>query len=277
MLQLERTIGSSGTSIGTHLMLESLFGDTLTLYDKEREFKKVNPNLYSVHVYNLYTVVRNILHSVTDIQNRTKLLTNKSFVKLLKLELSNIAKLYKKTTCRPALFYPDYTNVYKGYNLGKDTAITKVYEEHLNIKSILNKVSNSDTIESINSGKGYKLPTLEGKILLTTNIAVDLFNHNRNIDLIESNTGVVKSKYSFNSKYHTVGKNDLSNLPFIEEIYYILGDKTIVIPTKLSTRRELLELAIKKNWTPMTTRDKVLNDIKTNICLLYTSDAATIA
>lgn len=36
----DRTLGSSGLSIETHLSLETLFSDQMLIYDNKREFKK---------------------------------------------------------------------------------------------------------------------------------------------------------------------------------------------------------------------------------------------
>jgi len=93
------------------------------------------------------------------------------------------------------------------------------------------------------------------KTLITTSFLLD--NQIYGIcDLLESHTGVLKSKYKWNTKYHPVGKQDLSHLPYNKYIHKILGDKTYVIPTKLSERTALLELSAKWNIRTTDTRVK---------------------
>lgn len=258
----DRTMGSSATSIGTHLALETIFTKKIKLYDEAREFTPVDINKYDHHVYNLYTIVRNIVNSVTTTKVKEDILLDKNFIKVLKLELANIAKYYKNCNCKPHLLYPDYTKIYKGYNTGKETGDTVNYREHNMIRAILDKLDHKEKIVSINDGKGYKIPnTVTGNILITTNLPVDLFNNKGRVDLLESHTGKVRNKYMFNSKYHSVGKEDLSHLPFVEDLLYLLGDKTIVVPMGIKVRRSVLELSKTMKWKATTTREKVMNDI----------------
>lgn len=268
-----RTVGETGISIGTHLMLESLFHkNMLELYDKDREFEKLDPSKFDYHVYNIFTIIRNIVNSVTETRVVEDILQHKDFITVLKIELKLLSDMYKSIRCKPRLFYPDYDKIYKKYNMGKETAITKVYTEHMMFKSILDKLEREEKIVSINNNKGYTFPPFpkeqgqkdNPRIIITTNIPVDLFNLNSKIELLESHTGKLKSVSEFNSKYHPIGQQDLSHLPWVEEILYILGDKTIVLPMKLNIRRELLQLSKDFNWTVKTTREKVLSNLKTH-------------
>ena len=60
----ERTIGSSGISVGTHLMFEAIEEfSSIKLFDDSREITKVSLNNYKAHVFNIYTVIRNIVNS----------------------------------------------------------------------------------------------------------------------------------------------------------------------------------------------------------------------
>ena len=59
----ERVIGSTGISIGTHLMLESLFTKDIDHFDKERVIpNELDINKYSYHIYNVITIARNIIN-----------------------------------------------------------------------------------------------------------------------------------------------------------------------------------------------------------------------
>lgn len=257
----DMTIGSTGTSVGTHLALEAIFFKEIKeKFDPERKIQPVKINEYKYHIWNIYTIVRNLLQAIQH-KNKAEVLMDKHFAKVLAREVENIASMYMfDTECQPLLFFPNYGMIYKGMNKNKKDGFTKVYEEHMMVKDILTKFKSSGMLKSTNDGKGYRLPKLEGKVLLTSNLAVDLCNTTP-VDLLESHTGVVKKKYEWGTKYHSLGENKLGNIPFLERLLYILGDKTIIKPMNIIIRRDIVNLASTCEWTGRTTKEKVNYDI----------------
>lgn len=256
----DRTISSFPLSIGTGLALESIFDNTIERYDKDREIpNKVKIDNYKYHFFNLYTLSRNIL-SATNIKDKLSLLDNKHFIRILLEELDVIDSLYENTKCSPVYYIPDYNKVYIRFNKGKDDKFTKPYIE---LVSILAKLKSSKIKKDNVIYIDYKLPKTKEKSLITTSIASDLLSDISDLELLESHTGKLKGKWEWNSKLHGIGSNDISSLPFIEEILFLLGDKILVKPTKLSIRLELLKISKDKNWSIRTTSSKVRNDIKT--------------
>lgn len=257
-----RDIGSTGTSIGTHLMLESLFSYNYELYDKERIFKPIDPSKYDYHVYNIFTIIRNILGSYPDVKDKREVLLSKKFASILALEIEHMTNCYihSGTKLKPLLFYPDYKKIYKEYNKNKEVTDTVPKTMHLLVEGYLNALSKTTTIASVNKKGTYKLPKIEGTGLITTHIPCDLFNNN-NIFLLESHTGVLKSSTEYNSKYHSIGKQPLSHLPWHEELLYMLGDHLFITPLHLTIRRKLYEVSIKNHWNVKTSRSKVRGDI----------------
>lgn len=257
-----RDLGSTGTSIGTHLMLESLFSYNYELYDKERIFKTIDPSKYDYHIYNIFTIVRNILTSYPEIKNKQEILLNKDFGSVLAMEMENLTSVYMHsgTKLKPLLFYPDYKKVYKEYNKGKiiNDTVPKQLQSMMDI--YLTSLRKSTNIGTINKPGTYKLPKIEGNCLFTTHIACDLFNPNK-YSLLESHTGILKSVSEYNSKYHSIGKNSLSHLPWCEELLYMLGDHIFITPLNLILRRKLYEISIKNNWTVKTSVSKVRANI----------------
>lgn len=255
------TVGSTRTSVGTHLALESLFFKVIEeKFDPEREIPKANVDHYTQHVWNIYTIVRNVLHAIPH-KEKIDILRDPYFPRLLANEVSAIASMYLfETECKPILFFPDYSKIYRGMNMNKKDGYTKVFEEHMLVKEALTTLKKSGKLKSINDGKGYKLPSMEGRTLITTNISVDLLNKG-SIELLESHTGAVKKKHEFNSKYHRLGEDKLENIPFQENLLYILGDKSIIKPMGVPIRREILRVAGEKQWTSRTTKEKVWADI----------------
>ena len=88
----------------------------------------------------------------------------------------------------------------------------------------------------------------------------DLLSHKRfhQLDLLESNTGKLKKKHAWNSKYYPVGKADMSHLPFMKMLLMVFGDRPLIHPSIFKLRDSILQTSVKRGWTPVTTRDKVI-------------------
>ena len=146
------------------------------------------------------------------------------------------------------------------FNKHKVSEFTKPMVELLAVRDYLKNYTPDGLINTITGG--FNIPRMEGNILLTTHLTVDLLNQHNKITLLESNTGKVKSKYEWYTKYHPIGKRDLDTIPMVEEVLYILGDHNMVIPAPLTTRLELYQVAIDRRWTSKTTREKIVADLR---------------
>lgn len=254
--------GTTYTSVGTHLVLETLFPDVITKkdrFDPERKIPKVDITEYSYHVWNIYTIVRNLLSAI-PYKNKVDIIRDKEFGAVLADEVTAIGDMYFLNDIEPILFFPNYGDLYRGMNVNKTSAFTKVYEEHMLVKDVLKKLKSSKLLNPYSNGDSFRLPRLKGKILITTHLAIDLLNR-ADLYLLESHTGVLKTKDRFNTKYHQLGDDKMATMPFTEKLLHILGDKTIVKPHKLEIRRDLVSVANRSKWTPRTTPDKIGHDI----------------
>ena len=271
-----RTTGATGISIGSHLALESFFFNKLEIYDKERKFDKLKGEDYDVHVWNIFTIIRNILNACEE-KDKSLIFQDPTLPQLIIDELGAIGKLYADTKCKPYLFYPDYTKLMKAWNKDKEPIVTNPMKENMNISNLLaelkkNKLIQEDNIPLANNKRDHKLPELglKGKkVIITTHIAVDLFNSCVTA-LLESHTGKLKKENEYNTKYHSIGKNDLTMLPWIQELYYILGDHNLIVGVKnILIRKKILELAKRFNWTPSTSKVKVMVNLSTSEANMY--------
>lgn len=267
----ERTVGSSGISIGTHLMFEAVEEfSNIKLYDENREITKVSLNNYKAHIFNIYTVIRNIINSYDKVDDITDILKHKSMLDVLIDEINNIMLVYMDTTCKLIFWCPDYTELYKSLNNGKHDNTNVTYHKHLAIRDFLN--ATKEQLKNTVIYTGYKLPHIEGEVLITTNMVVDLLNDS-NLTLMETHTSVIKTKSMFNTKYKKFGNNDISNLPFIEDILYFMGDDVFILTAPVNVKRELLAIAKANNWTTRTTKSKIISDLnKGTLCKPYYSN-----
>jgi hypothetical protein len=260
----EMVIGGFGCSIGTDIMLESLFTPTGSRIDKDRKVPNdIRIDNFEKHYFNIYTIARNCLHAHTDNATRSAIVNDSTLMDIVINEINIIASLYSDTKCKPVLFAPGkaYDVVMKKMNIENHTMNNKLlvlmnYVNHF-IKSKKYDIA-MDVVANT-----YKLPPSSKNTLITTHISVDLLNINKviNLALLESHTGKYKDKKLFYTKYHKLGTNTLTIFPYIEELVYILGERTIVLPKKLKLRRKLYNLAIEKKWTQYTGRIKILADM----------------
>ena len=256
----EKETSSFPVAIGTGLALESMFDPVIDPYDPDREIpNKIELKDYKYHIWNIYTIIRNLLHSV-DEKDKISLITDKNFTKELNQEIDTLINLYNNTDLTVVIFIPDYDKVMDSFNKHKVSEFTKPMVELLAVRDYLKNYTPDGLINTITGG--FNIPRMEGNILLTTHLTVDLLNQHSKITLLESNTGKVKSKYEWYTKYHPIGKRDLDTIPMVEEVLYILGDHNMVIPAPLTTRLELYQVAIDRRWTSKTTREKIVADLR---------------
>ncbi len=81
------------------------------------------------------------------------------------------------------------------------------------------------------------------------------------LDLLESHTGVLKTRKEFNTKYYDYKKLELENMPFQRKLLAIFGDHVLFKPYPLKIRQVFIDVARKSKWTPITSEYKVDNDI----------------
>lgn len=259
-----RVMSSFGVSIGTGLMLESLFEPTYERYDKDREIpNKIKIDNYNIHLINLHMVIRNIISASGNHKEYHIYFKNDTLFKIALEELDNIQYLYSNSDCIPILFVPNYSNIRKSLNYEKNVPYN---DFEFGIDTYINKMlSNYKDVLTIPLIETYKIPSEfnNQKVLISTSYPVDLLNIDKvkSMDLLESHTGKLKKPDLWYTKYHKFGKNDLSHLPFNELLLYIFGDGKMIMSLPVKMKRLLLELSIKEKWTPKTGLLKMKNDI----------------
>ena len=90
-----------------------------------------------------------------------------------------------------------------------------------------------------------------------THYAYDLLSNKdfKTLDLLESHTGVLKSKALWYTKFSD--HKDSVRIPFNELFLQVFGDSTIFHPHDRKLRLEILAIADKYNWSFATTKDRI--------------------
>lgn len=144
--------------------------------------------------------------------------------------------------------------IHKGVNTDKQKRYLEL-EQHVAFYSI----------EKFNTIKKFdvKFKGTFPKALIITHVSVDLLWKScfESLVLLESHTGTFKKFDEWNSKL-TNGKN----MPFMPFNYFtiqVYGDNGLYFsPFTHGMKNTVTELATSRRWTPITSRDKIIADIK---------------
>lgn len=265
MLYTEKTISSFPVAIGTSLSLESVFEGRLSPYDASREIpNKVNIAHYSESWFNLTTLFRNLIGALPNdaIFNTTP----DGLARDLYEEIEVIESLHLNegnNVCKPFFYVGTYNRVVSKYSNKKvifrqsNTDKQKLYESKLKETIKLFSKYYPEKLVTIDSSIKPKTPAANAIIM--SHIPYDLVSHSnfKRFDLLESHTGKLKTKYEFSGKYQPLGSETMDQLPFLEKLLMVFGDKIMIVPADIRIRRLLLEIAKNREWTPYTTEAKV--------------------
>lgn len=247
------TLGLNGISIGTDTILE-----------------KCAPEFISgVHVFaNISTLVRNAMSAFHLRNDPSTLLTIKERVagdiETLRAVLhGNNSELtvyyvpYKKLPRKPLINYVEPKT-------DKQKAFAELYDKC---------VEACIELCTLECKLGFKNTVNTSAItpILISHYAHDLITlDNPNYILLESHTGVGKRKRDWNTKIN-VPKELQEYIPFNPISYYIYGDKgnNYVGASDAELRKRINKLAIKYDWTPMTTQTRMMFCIKQDDAMLH--------
>jgi len=264
-----RAVSAFAVSIGTSLSLESISNSGGTPYDPERQIPQhVNIRDYKEFWINIGTLFRNLHGAIprTDIERvrardcADALLQEMSIIEsVIRSDSYSLTKtvFYICNYSRLGIQYP-HANI-RGVQTEKQLAYNALYKK--TVQFIID-MFHSETSE-IKIFDSELQPTSKIDALILTHAPHDLLSEKKfkSLDLLESHTGVLKSKNLWYTKYYN-GK-DLPMLPFNRTLLQVFGDNDLFHPMNITLRREIIELSKQKKWTFATTHDKVKADIKT--------------
>lgn len=264
----KRTMSSFGLSIGTGLMLESLFKPTHDRYDDTRAIpNEVKPSNYKYHFINLMTLGRNVCSAFEAKVSHEVFLKDKGFSECLNEEVNIIHSLYAGTGCEAVFYYTDYEKLEKRLNNGKNREKTVPVKDNMILYQAIKKLDikqnwlvDGKILENIE-----KLPTIpkESKCLMTTSFCIDTFAK-MNLDLIDSHTGILYTKDKFYNKYYQIGTKDMSIFPHHEILLYYIGDVSMSLIIDPGTRLAIYNLASISGWNKNTSSYSVESGIKSD-------------
>lgn len=170
--------------------------------------------------------------------------------------------------CKPRFYTVDYKHALRGQHHSiKYREDTTLEQRAISARlMIVDNLLTRNTDEILEFHPNINPPQKVNAFILTHQ-PYDLLSHKQfhRLDLLESNTGKIKTKHQWNSKYYPVGKADMSHLPFLKTLLFILGDRYLIHQNIFKLREIIMSTSVKRNWTPMTTREKVMFDLELEI------------
>jgi hypothetical protein len=246
----ERTMSGFPVSIGTGLALETLFLPVTEVIDPDRVAPpKIVKDAYSTYLINASTLIRNLLSSVTY----KDLVTHSPTVILDTLleEIEYLSTLFQIQDMHMGLYVNTYEVATKRHqpNVRLISTENQKHIQHLT-DHCLKHLRQQDDVQHFTDKLIYDQAAT---MLVLTHIPWDLLSHSKvnKLDLLESHTGVVKSRKDWNTKYHKLGDRDLSMLPFTEELLVLFGDSIMFKPQSVKLRTDKLDELIAKGVHPL--------------------------
>lgn len=278
-ISITRTTSGFPLSIGTALAMETLFKAQQAPYDPERKLPDpVNPNDYDTCYISLNTLFRNLMSAVDKGMITSILLED--YVSTLIEEMGVIEGLFQSEApnCLVKFYLAEHAELKRGVKFGSYVAV-KLYEvktenqkfyhetEEKVIKQIQKYTDSIVVFKDIPKGN-------HDRALIITSQPYDLLDYKtfKQLDLLESYTGIVKPRFKWNTKYHPLTGSSMSHLPFNKKLLLVFGDGREIKPGPSSLRQHIYDISIEKNWTPLTGTEKINLDIQ-----VRTLDPAIIA
>lgn len=262
---LDRVKSGFDLSIGTSLAFESIFENKIDPYDKNRIIpNKINILEYDEIWINISTLFRNLVGSISK-----ELFLSSRYVHLADILIQEIIYIESllmndgKNRCKPIFYFQDYqkTNDILKSKIAKLRINTTPYQIEYNTKLLntidhLFKFYNDEKCIIIND---HLRPKSKNKSIILTHIPYDLTSRKyfNRLDLLESNTGKLKTQIDYYTKFYPIPNIELNNIPFLELTLFIFGDHILLQPKDLKLRKEIVNIAKEFKWTAYTTIDRV--------------------
>lgn len=278
---LNREKGQFPISIATSLALESL----LNIHPDTRH-NKIPLNVFDTLWVNVKTLFRNMYTSMERSQAMD--LPTDDLVFGLTDDLNHLYEFSIEHKKDIVLYYSHYSNFNTLYPYAKlrkaNTAIQLHYETKMNEvftylfkkKYLIDKKEPNGNIYVYNDIITSKEYTNSAML---THYPYDLLNSYSfsKLILLESHTGQLKDKSKWYTKYYN-GK-ELPVMPFRLDLMQVFGDKEFFSPAPKKVRDIFIEASKKYHWTPMTTKDRIIQSIagmnRPEIAMYYSNIVAT--
>lgn len=268
----ERTVSGFPLSISTGMAFESVFKPRQEVYDSTRTPPvQINLASYNQLWVNVDTLFRNMMQSCTK-----AMIDKLGYIEIareLDAEIETIISLLNnegRGRTAPVFYLCDYEKAlekrHAAISLRKPSSPAQIYLETLRKKTLFYLLQHTDN-KIMQFDGAIRLTSMPVSALMMTHYPYDLLSRKffTKLDLLESNTGKLKTPQQWNSKYYPLPGKDMSILPWYRFMLMTMGDKALIVPQSLKLRTAIYKCASERGWTPATTMDKCMLDLSLDL------------
>ena len=250
--------------------MEVLFQGREKAYDEAKEIpQRINLTEYTDFYINVETLFRNMYSSIDA--SEAERIADHVYADYIITEIDVIKSLMQiegQGICELLFYTSSQAKILKKVT---DTKLAEIKTPTTSKQMIYNtlKIATLEILkkrlpEIKHFNDSLTLAPTNKKVLIFTHNALDLLSYGKfaKFDLLESHTGVIKNKLTFYTKYASHSAlTPLPPIPFCSKLLVIFGDKDHVKMSVKSAREQVIALAIKCGWSPLTTLAKLDYDI----------------
>lgn len=250
-----RTIGWSGASIGTSLAFEAI--------TNTGEFENIEPakvlDMESIWL-NLRTLSRNAINAFST--EEKPYLKIDTVIEAVNEDIAALRTLIEglNPNCDLRVYLCTYESANKDFPDAKFKNSNTPKQQQIEtldrgVFKYFVEESDEELLKFDWRLKGHK------RCVLLTHLPLDLVSHDKfpELLLLESHTGKLKARKDWHTKINK-GKTD-AIIPFNKAMLVIFGD-AMFSPQPMPIRKMLLKISEKRQWHPLTTIAKIVQDIE---------------
>ena len=254
----EVTQGKYPVSIGTSIAFETLFGiSDLIPPTNPLPFTK-----YGYVIINIRTLIRNLYGAVAK-----ELKVEYPVARYLEKIMEEIAKIpailenQSGDRLEPIYYIPSYRSLKRDFpnamlrQIG-NKAYGRQHQEAVEQYCIAQLTAKTINDELPIHLTDIKLPEVDKPAILMTHQPIDLlsYTNTRDVDLIESHTGVIKDRYKWYTKLNGKG---LESIPFASWSLQFFGDGKLFAGHPPKYRKAVIDFATANKWNQTTSTDLI--------------------
>lgn len=205
---------------------------------------------------NVRTIIRNLQHSIPRAT-----LTAKQTYDLLKEDLTILSKTLTSAGFPVILYTTTHQSLRKEFPHGllwsPKTNIQRYYAE-VEQRLIMALSKDGDLGNKLAVFDVWLKTSEAPEAYILTHMQIDLLSDKnfRDLILVESNTGTLKTRNDWNTKLNCA-KDIRVRLPFNSLTLQVFGDNEVFKPMLRPIKELIIKIAKESKWSPLTTRDKI--------------------
>lgn len=253
---VDRVISTHNLSIGTSIAIESIVKGSLPEYESDKpKAAMIDTSPYDSVWINVTTLYRNYYGAVDKFIKDN--ISPSEIAQDIKQEIEYIKDLLSQKNLKTIFYFCQYDRLANKHPKARlKTNITKaqIFNHELMLSTLSSLIRISPDIKIFKNE--LKCETKDNALIIT-HYAIDLLAEKTfgRLDLLESHTGVLKTKALWYTKLHSDKKN--ANIPLNRFTIQVFGDGQLFLPAERRLVDAVVETANKYEWNYLSTNERL--------------------